>query len=792
MDDQSSNIIQQSMPDTSVSTPQPKNASKASEPDALEAATVKQWIARIKSAKAYFDKDFQRMRDNMEFAAGFQRRGQATMDSDEIVINLVNRAVNQKVAQLYCRDPKAIAKRRKRMDFQVWDEDVQSLMTAMQEMSMAVQNGLAAQPDVLALIADFNQGQAWRKLVKKVGDALEIVYQYQCDSQQPNFKYQMKQLVRRVVTTGVGFVRLSCVAGNDMPLLSSGTDYSLLGMKKQLQMLVDQVGEEALPEEDPVMEQIRELVEAIQQMEASGEDQQDLQQKLVFDFPDPTAIIVDTACTSLKEFIGANWLAHEHIISVDDANSFFELRGDDAIQPGDGLITYSENGTPLAGSAANLGTDAEGLPPLNLVCVWEVFDRTNRNKFFVVDGYKKFAQAPAPVQPCLKRFWPVFALTFNDIEVKRGLKATIYPPSDVQLMKPAQQEWNRTRQEFRNQRAANIPFYLAMEGVMVKQDKDSFADHENSEIVYVKGLPKDGDVNKMVMPFRPAPIDPNLYTIEPLKEDMQLAAGFQQADMGSAQAHVTATNSSIAEQSRINGVSSNADDVDDFLTAMAESSGELILMCFEKNTVVRIAGQGASVWPDTNKTDFVNELYLTIVAASSGRPNRAVDIANAERLMPLVMSAMANPQLWPFVEYMMKILDDRLSPSDFMPSTLQMPQGGAGGQGQGKEQGASESISIKLTDLSPQERAQALAMAGIKAGGPVPSPTSGSGSGASSSSSNGAPKAPQAPSAPAAPSSSSATIPAPSGPQSGQAAHTMFGGAGQNGGSQPIPVQRTA
>lgn len=736
MDDPQSNILQPPAPVPDTSTAAAPSSPPTDDP--LELAAVKQWIGRIKAAKQHSSEDYKRMRENMEFAAGFQRRGQAKMDSDEVVINLIIRAVNQKVAQLYCKDPKAVAKRRKRLDYALWDGDVQQLMTALQQLTQALQSGMQAQPDIMALIADFNQGQAWHKLLKRVGDALEIVYQYQCDSQQPNFKYQMKQLVRRVVTCGVGFVRLSCVANDDMPLSSSGTDNTLLGMKKRLQALVDEIDQSDLPEDDPHMEDLRELVDAIQTAEQSGEQQDaSMGEKLVFDFPDATAIIVDPNIVSFKEFIGCNWIAQEHIVSVEDTNSYFELRGDDALHAGDGLISYSEDGQAQIGSTATLGTDADGQPPQINVCVWEVFNRVNKTKLFVIDGYKKYAQEPAPVNPCLKRFWPVFALTFNDIEVKRGLKATPYPPSDVQLMKAAQQEWNRTRQEFRNQRAANIPFYLAMEGVMVDSDKSSFADHENSEIIYIKGLPKDGDVNKMVAAFKPAPIDPALYTVEPLKEDMQLAAGFQQADLGTAQAHVTATNSSIAEQSRINGVSSNADDMDDFLTTIAGSAGELIFLLFSKDTVVRIAGQGATVWPDTDKQAFVDQLYLTIVAASSGRPNRAVDIANVERIMPLVLQAMQMPQLWPFVTYMMKVLDDRLDPADFMPAMSALGAGGMQPAGQPMTQGM------------PQ---------------------------------TGQPPAPSGPSTPPM------TQPAPSGPQAGAAAHAAFGA--QNGGSQPIPVQR--
>lgn len=726
MDDLSTSSTVQPVPNTStIST------TVSPDSDVLELAAVKRWLAKIKEAKRYFQADFERMKDNMEFAAGFQRRGQSKMDSDEIIVNLVIRTINQKVAQLYARDPKAIAKRRKRMDYRLWDGDMQTLMQAVQEVSTAVPSGLMPSPNSLALIADFNAGDAWRKLIKKIGDALEIIYQFQCDNQQPSFKFQMKQLVRRVVTTGVGFVRLNCVIGDDEPLSSSGTDDSIEGMKKRVAALVDEIQQRDLPPDHPHMEDLRELMDAIDVAEQSGEEAQGIQEKIVFDFPESTAIILDPECKSLKGFIGARWIAQEHIVSLEDANSYFELRGDDAIKTGGELITYSEDGKELGKGSSATGSQTDGLPPHPMVCVFEVFDREHQNTFFVVDGYKKYAQAPSPVNPKLTRFWPIFALAFNDIEVKRGLKATCYPPSDVQLMKAAQQEWNRTRQAFREQRQANIPFYMGKAGVFTDKDKNSLADHENSEIIWLQGLPQDADVNKYLAAFKPAPIDPLLYDVRPQEQDIQLAVGAQQADLGAAQPHVTATNSSIAEQSRINGVSSNADDLDDLLTDLAQASGEVILRVFTKDTVIRIAGQGAECWPDNNKVDFINELYLTVVAASSGRPNRAVDIANAERMMPIVLQAMQNPQLWPFVTYMMRILDDRLDIADFMPP---MPMVGA------------------------QQPIQQGQQAGVPPGAPTP------------------------------PQPGNATMPL-SGPQAGQMAHSQFGAL--NGGSQPIPVQRT-
>ncbi len=46
-------------------------------------ADIRRWISRITSAKRKWETDFKRMRENMEFASGFQWAGQAKMDDEK-------------------------------------------------------------------------------------------------------------------------------------------------------------------------------------------------------------------------------------------------------------------------------------------------------------------------------------------------------------------------------------------------------------------------------------------------------------------------------------------------------------------------------------------------------------------------------------------------------------------------------------------------------------------------------------------------------------------------------------
>ena len=673
-------------------TPAPEQIPPSTQPqDPLEEQTVKLWRKRIKDAKTFFEQDFKRMRENMEFAANIQWQGQQNMDSpDKYVANFITHHVSQKVSSLYARDPKAVAQRRKRMDYQVWDGSVEQLMQARMVIQQAMMTGIvtpdAAQAQVL--LQDFAQGQQWEKLCEKVGKTLEIVYGYQCDTQSPSFKFQMKQLVRRVITCGVGYVRINYVNNFDHVLSSTLTDDSLAGRVKKAKGILQGISDDRIQSDDPRMEQLSMLFASVQSSQQNG-DMTNIEERIEFDFPSATSIIVDPRCRSLKGFIGAEWVAQQYIMPLDAANSYFELSGENMVTTGGQFVQYADDTSEMPRPSQDAKPEDPAKVPLG--CFWEVFDLTTKSSFFICDGWQWYVQAPKPLEPSINRFWPIFGLTFNDIECEPGQKVHVYPPSDVQLLKPMQLERNRSRQEMIDHRKANRPFFWALAGTVEEDDQDKLANHETGELLILKSAPMGNNGTQNVVDaigkWQGVPIDGNLYTTLPINEDVNLVVGSNQIQQQQPIRHVAATPAVIQEQARISDVNSNVDDLDDLLTEMAKASGEIILRVFSPQTVQRIAGRGA-VFPQDNKQDFLNEIDLQIVAASSGRPNKAIEVANFERVAPLLLQAGANP--WGVIKEAIKRLDDKLEPSDFAPTMMPTgtpaakPSSGAPQQQQGQ------------------------------------------------------------------------------------------------------------
>ena len=172
-----------------------------------------------------------------------------------------------------------------------------------------------------------------------------------------------------------------------------------------------------------------------------------------------------------------------------------------------------------------------------------------------------------------------------------------------------------------------------------------------------------------------AQIDPNLYETESTFADIQRAVGSQEANLGGVSG-ATATETSIAENSRMSASADNTDDLDLALTAMARAVGQLMLLELNVQTVQEIAGPGA-VWPQMapKREEIVKDLFLSVEAGSSGRPNKAADLANIERAAPWLMQMPGlNPT--PILEKGLRLLDIDVEDAivEGMPSIVALNQ----------------------------------------------------------------------------------------------------------------------
>lgn len=651
------------------------------EPSESTTAEVKRWLSRIESSKKKFKDDFQRMRDNMKFVYGKQWDGQAELDTDCYVANQTLRMVNQKVATLYAKNPTAEVEVRKRLNYQIWDGNVDTLMEMAQRAMMIQQTGMPLPPELAAFFADVQMGRQREALVKKVAKTLEIAYQYFVDAQKPDFIAQAKQMVRRAVICGVAYIRPVLCTDSEGYAKVSSIEYpdKTKDLVNRAKEIITRMEDGEVDATSADVETFQSLTKSLGLKSQTDAEDNPLPVRLEFDFPPATSIIVDERCRNLEEFIAARWVAQEYRLPVTEVNELFGVD----VKVGAGGATEFK--------ATDWSKDQVNDPQAKkMVSLYEVWDKSTLTRFFVVEGWNEFVVEPEPINPMVSGFWQHFALVLNACEYEEDSGASIYPPSDVQQIKHPQKEWNRTRDALRAQRNANAPKYLVRKGVISEEDKERLRCAKPNQVIELDSVPLDQPLEKFVVVMQVAQIDPKVYDTAPLEQDMFNAGGMQQANIGPAQPNVTATVGTIAEQSRLTVSASNVDDLDGCLTRVAQASGEMLLRAAPKEVMVRVSGVGA-VWPELEQSreDFLNEVFLKIKAASSGRPNKAVEIANYQGLAPIMLQAGANPV--GVIKEGARRLDDNLDVMEFFPilptggasaSGEQQPQPSASGQGQ--------------------------------------------------------------------------------------------------------------
>jgi hypothetical protein len=180
------------------------------------------------------------------------------------------------------------------------------------------------------------------------------------------------------------------------------------------------------------------------------------------------------------------------------------------------------------------------------------------------------------------------------------------------------------------------------------------------------------------------PVDPNLYEVNPVFQDLLRAVGDQEADLGGT-GGATATESNIAASAKSSALSSSIDDIDDTLSAIARAAGQILLLNMNEEMVKQIVGPGA-MWPVLTKADVAKEIFLEVEAGSSGRPNQAQEMQNFERLAPILMQIPGiKPQF--LAKEAIRRMDDKIDTDEAvaegLPSVISM-NGGKSMQGAGQ------------------------------------------------------------------------------------------------------------
>lgn len=572
--------------------------------DAAERALVSQWSDRIRKAKKHWEDRFKAMTTDMQYA----RIGasKAWKDAGNYTVPVVARHINNSVAALYARNPRVIGKRKARLLYKLWDGKPASLM-------QAIQGAAAGDPNSIAVVNEVMQTKATNDMLDKVAKTAASLVEYFMNEQEPTFKMGMKAAVRRAKVCGVAYVTLGYQRTLTMrPDIRAQLTDATQQLATAQRILADVMDGE-VPDDSPELAELNATIAALQ-----ASPMMVVREGLVFDFPRATEIIPDVKTRALRGWIGTRWLTREFAMEPDEVKSTYKIDVGTSftkyIAPNDKLNTEGK-------SDADCGT----------VTVWEVQDKQTGTEFTIADGYNGYLKKPAPPDAKIERFFTTFALPLNEVEDPEDP----FPPSDVTALRDPQDEINRSRQGLREHRRANRPAYGVAKGRLDEADRNNLRDHEASAIIEFNALAPGEKVGDLLEVIQHPAIDPALYDTAPQMQDILTSVGTQQADLGGTSGD-TATENSIAEGQRNTEKSSTVDDLDEFLTEVARASAQLCFQEIDLATAQKYVGPGA-VWPEFNREQIAEEAMIEIKAGSTGRPNRAAELANMERGMPFLV-----------------------------------------------------------------------------------------------------------------------------------------------------------
>ena len=343
------------------------------------------------------------MLEDQDFAFGHQW---SKNDNDQrYKANLALRLVAQKTAFLYAKNPNAVARRRERMNATIWDENQSSLQSLMQSGAQMIQQAqmtgsgmtpemMGAAQNAMAVMQDAARVKQENAMLDKLGKTLELLYSYNVSDQPHPFKSMMKLVVRRTITTGVGFVKLGFerVMGQrpDMEKGIADANEKLATLERLAADMADDVTDPDSKEAEQLRLMINDMAQQTEFVAREG---------LTFDYPLPTNIIPDVKTIELRNFLGADWVAEQFLMTPNDIEEVYgvdvgttytsysraDMKGPDPIQMAREMTAGYE--WREGGKAADRQTD--------FCSVWQIYCRKDGLVYEVCDGYSDFLREPA-------------------------------------------------------------------------------------------------------------------------------------------------------------------------------------------------------------------------------------------------------------------------------------------------------------------------------------------------------------------------------------------------------------
>jgi hypothetical protein len=499
----------------------------------------------------------------------------------------------------------------------------------------AVPNTYAKNPEIAVSPSD-GVPKEKLKAVKKLAKVSETLLKRRF-VRDGKLKKRARAALRSVFTVSDGWLKVSFIdpPPTQNPLSSAATD-DVTDNLKRIEALKADIAN-ATDETDRKLKEAQ-LAEQTAAVE-SGQEINPSRGIAIDKIRSEDMLILDGSVNEFDDYEQAGAIAHCIWYSRDEYETEFgavDWTDSTADLPTLWACSVDENGQRVYSPNHATG---EQRPPSNTnepgyVRVWEIWHRTGKVIYVWADGRKDWCRAPSPPKYFGRRFFPFFRFGFNAID---GMVDGI---SDVALLEELQDEYNTTRTNFAEHRKEAIPVRLARKaGNLSDEDIKAIQNRKLNDILLVGGKPGK-PLEEDLFEFKHVPLDPAVYDTLPIRSDMEMVVGRQDAEVGNIQKAKTATEASIMAQGSNTRSGYKNDTMEDVLTEMSEYVLQMFMQAYSPQEVAEVAGPEAlEVWPQLNKEASFEYLSVEVIAGSMQKPNVAEELEKWTKLLPVLQDA---------------------------------------------------------------------------------------------------------------------------------------------------------
>lgn len=485
--------------------------------------------------------------------------------------------------------------------------------------------------------------------------------------EQTDLKQRMKSALRSALTCGVGWLKVSLQADYSEDVLMHSRQNDAQDNIARLRALGKKMDDETADSE-LVQEETKLQTEHVERT-LRGESELFIRKGLVVDNISAEDVIVldEQDGRQMGDYLNCQAIAQRFFMSVEDYESQF---GHSAPTTARLYANRHDN--------ADYNVKAEEMARKDKqVQVFEVWDKRTQTVFTFALGANKWAREPYTPSPSGERFFPFFALLFNEVD------GIYHPLSDVQLLEDYQSEYAQMRTDLNALRRWNKPkFAVSKQGDLSANDANrmiqTLRNDDTGDWLAVSSNPTVSLAQQMQQLQIPN-VNMGLFDPSMVFRDVEMATRTGDAARGFINKAKTATEAEIMSMGQQSGVSERQDILEGVMAKMAEHALQLIVQTYTPEEVAQIIGEN-SFWQTISIDVLFRYLNLEIKAGSMSKPNKFQEREQWTQLLPMVretiqmMAQLQAQGMMSMAQTMKKLLqetltrfDERIDLDEFLP-----------------------------------------------------------------------------------------------------------------------------